>query len=617
MKGMSLVVLVVIVAAGAAASPPGDGVSAVSALELAGRSPSPFVRVSPLGTSRIELTPTGGEADVFEFTLSVSTHGGTLATIQRVRASDVLATDVGRIVAVEAPDTHVLPATIRILDLHGNELASRTVPALSNPTVSPDGSRIGYRSFGATRVLDLVTLEETASSEPWLPDLERGPAAAALRATTSPATRDDVRGIPWPFAPDAQHAIGNTYGEYQNYGGSPYLHPGIDVFGTPGQAVYAVRRGVVKAILTTSGYWHWRVAVGDTATAGTCKGYLYAHLQQSTIAVSVGQTVLQGQYLGSIVEWPNNDFHHCHFARIEDSGTQWDGSWLATENPHLHIANQSEDEPPAFEPARGTDLLAFAANQTSTYQSPGALHGKVDIIAHVGDTIESPWVCSVQEIRYTIYPLGYPAFPLVNGKLSVNFDMADDTYTGGPIDPFLVGLLYKQDATCQTQGDYDYREFYHIITNSNGDEVYDNSDLVEAWDTTLAPDADYVIRVVAKDAAGNATADSMAVHTANGNPASVPSTVGEVVFERTSQNPTSGGASLMLSLPSPEFVTLSVVDVSGRVVRKLHDGLLPAGLTTLLWDGRGAGGRAVASGVYFVRLETASEARTEKLAIVR
>jgi hypothetical protein len=388
--------------------------------------------------------------------------------------------------------------------------------------------------------------------------------------------------------------------------------------GTIGQPAYAVRHGVVKAILTTAGFWHWRVAVGDTATSGTCKGYLYAHLQQSTIAVSVGQTVVQGQYLGNLVEWPNDGFHHCHFARIEDSGTQWDGSWLATGNPHVDITNQSDDEPPIFEPALGSDLLAFTTNQTSTYQSASALHGKVDIIAHVGDTIESPWVCSVQEIRYTIYPVGYPQFPVVDRKLSVNFDMALDTYTGGPIDPFLVGLLYKSDATCRTQGDYDYREFYHIITNSDGDEVYENGDLAEAWDTALLPDADFMIRVVAKDAAGNATADSMVVRTANGGPTSIPSETGDVVvLERSVPNPARDAVSVGFSLPVPADATISIVDVAGRLVRELHAGRLSAGAQTVGWDARDAGGRQVASGIYFVRLETAGEARIEKLVILR
>jgi hypothetical protein len=36
--------------------------------------------------------------------------------------------------------------------------------------------------------------------------------------------------IPWPFEPaDSAQPLGNSYGEYQYYGGTPYLHPGIDI----------------------------------------------------------------------------------------------------------------------------------------------------------------------------------------------------------------------------------------------------------------------------------------------------------------------------------------------------------------------------------------------------
>jgi len=321
--------------------------------------------------------------------------------------------------------------------------------------------------------------------------------------------------IPWPLTPNAQHPIGNTYAEYQNYGGSPYMHPGVDIFGADMQPVYSVSDGVVKAVLTTSGQYHWRVAIGDSGGAATTEGYLYAHLDQPTITVKVGDVVKQGQHLGDLVPWPVSGFTHTHFARIEHSGTQWNGSWLCTENPHLRLQNQSELQAPVFEPAVGADTFAFCVNQTSNYLDPAKLKGKVDIIAHVGDKIGTNWVCSVQELRYTIYPVGSPGAPVIDDKLAVFFNMDLDTYSGGPIDPFLVDLLYKEDSTCDTDGDYGSREFFHILTNSNGDQVYDASDMTEAWDTALLPDGDYVIEVTATDVAGNSTTASMVVTTDN------------------------------------------------------------------------------------------------------
>lgn len=320
--------------------------------------------------------------------------------------------------------------------------------------------------------------------------------------------------VPWPLAPNSQHPIGNSYGEYQNYGSSPYLHPGIDVLGNPNQQVFAVADGVVKAVLTTSGQYHWRVAIGGPGS-GTTSGHLYAHLSQSSITVNVGDTVVKGQLLGELVPWPTSNFTHCHFNSLEDSGNQWFGDWLVPNNVHEDLENVNETSVPVFENARGNDLFAFCRNDTSSYLNPSALVGKVDIIAHVGDKINSTWTCSVQTLRYSIYPAGNPGAPIVDNKLSVKFDMALDTYGSGTIDSFLVDLLYKEDSTCNTDGDYNSREFFHILTNSNGDRIYDAADEIEAWDTTAVPNGSYVVEAVAFDVAGNRATASMTVTVSN------------------------------------------------------------------------------------------------------
>jgi hypothetical protein len=60
-------------------------------------------------------------------------------------------------------------------------------------------------------------------------------------------------------------------------------------------------------------------------------------------------------------------------------------------------------------------------------------------------------------------------------------------------------------------------------------------------------------------------------------------------------------------------VSLAVFDVRGRRVADLVAGFRPAGRHTALWNGRDAAGEAVASGVYFVRMETAAGSETRKL----
>lgn len=330
------------------------------------------------------------------------------------------------------------------------------------------------------------------------------------------STRDDA--IPWPFIPNEQHTVGNSYGAYQGFDPNyPYMHPGIDILVPFGEPVYAVRSGVVKAVLTTAADLHWRVAVGDEETSALSPGYLYAHLVESSITVSVGDHVETGQHLGNIVEWVT-DFHHLHFARIESSGTTWSGGWRNTLNPHLLLENRTESDPPVFLDSRPGALLAFCDNDSSSYQDPYGLHGAVDIIACVYDRVLTPYESAVQELWYSIYPAGDPGQPVVDNMLAVRFKMELDTYQSGSYSSFLVDLLYKQDSVCGTWFDYDYRVFYHIITNSNGDDIYDENDVEPSWDTSSLPDGDYVIEVTAFDANFNASMASMTVTTINGNP---------------------------------------------------------------------------------------------------
>jgi choice-of-anchor B domain-containing protein len=61
-----------------------------------------------------------------------------------------------------------------------------------------------------------------------------------------------------------------------------------------------------------------------------------------------------------------------------------------------------------------------------------------------------------------------------------------------------------------------------------------------------------------------------------------------------------------------EGLRLAVYDVSGRLVRLLADGALPAAGPTIRWDGRNSAGVPVASGVYTLRLDGPGEVRASR-----
>lgn len=70
-----------------------------------------------------------------------------------------------------------------------------------------------------------------------------------------------------------------------------------------------------------------------------------------------------------------------------------------------------------------------------------------------------------------------------------------------------------------------------------------------------------------------------------------------------------------MSAPGP--VRVSIFDVQGRRVAMLVDRWQPTGRQTIGWDGRGASGVAVPSGVYFARVDASGVVRSAKLVIAK
>jgi Ca-activated chloride channel homolog len=82
-------------------------------------------------------------------------------------------------------------------------------------------------------------------------------------------------------------------------------------------------------------------------------------------------------------------------------------------------------------------------------------------------------------------------------------------------------------------------------------------------------------------------------------------------------NPFNGGTSINFSLPVSTHARLSVHDLAGQRVANLVLEHMPAGTHQARWNGRGADGNAVASGVYFYRLDTDRQVVTRKLMLVK
>ena len=98
------------------------------------------------------------------------------------------------------------------------------------------------------------------------------------------------------------------------------------------------------------------------------------------------------------------------------------------------------------------------------------------------------------------------------------------------------------------------------------------------------------------------------------DPAARRNTLGLVVIRSRMDSPDVGFG---LELPARTTVKLAVFDIAGRRRTTLLDRELPAGLTSLVWNGQDESGGRVASGVYFVRLSCENGTRVSKLIMLR
>jgi len=399
--------------------------------------------------------------------------------------------------------------------------------------------------------------------------------------------------------------VGNSYDEIQDYssGASIYPHPGVDLLGVYLQDVFSVKSGFVKAILTTSAEFHWRIAIGNENIPDSSTGYLYAHVEEASIPYIVGDSVSEGDVIGYLVDFPVTGFVHCHFARIYDEGLTWSGGWWTYDNPLSYMVNHFDSMPPVFERTISNDAFAFR-DSSDTYLSPDSLFGKVKIISKVYDQINSTWHVDVNKLRYSLSPLSSPQTMLLD-TFAYEFNFFNDFYNAGPYIQQLLRTIYSFDQTCYSIGNYTDRNFYHIITNSDGNDTIDDVDSLQMFDTRLFADGDYIFRVTAFDPSENSTTDSMVIRIKNlSNSVSY--------FEESSDieitpNPFNNFITLKYKNENQLLRNLSIKNISGQQVF-LQSQVLHSDNRTLVLDLRN-----LPSGLYFISFEINGKVITKKV----
>lgn len=92
---------------------------------------------------------------------------------------------------------------------------------------------------------------------------------------------------------------------------------------------------------------------------------------------------------------------------------------------------------------------------------------------------------------------------------------------------------------------------------------------------------------------------------------------GEFSLSQNYPNPFNSNTRIGVYLPKGESVELVVYNILGQEVRLLHEGYLPAGNQSFIWDGRLGNGTSAPTGIYFYRFEAAGFSDVKKMLFLK
>jgi len=403
----------------------------------------------------------------------------------------------------------------------------------------------------------------------------------------------------------------NGYAQVQEWA-HVYLHPGVDLFSPAGTEVCAVADGVVRAILTTGDDQYWRIAIERFDVQG--EGYLYAHLNPASFVFEIGDTVSAGDLIGTL--YPAWGFSpHCHFVRITPNEPgQWNGVWWTVDNPLVDIINMTDSYPPVFENSIDNDLFAFRT-PAGEYLDPLDLQGEIDIISKVVDyaydvSFDSRIV--PYDLKFQLYS-GQNPDSVVYEQYSFALDFPLDTYFDLYYYELVLNTIYSRDAVCFSTNNNSNRDFYFVLTNSDGDSTITESDSSEVFDSHLLPNGYYLLEVTARDCGVNESTASMVIYIDNIVPVTPDPERGETTeMISVFPNPANPRTVISYELQVASFTRLTVFDVQGRKVATLVEGYRSAGIQRISFDGSD-----LASGLYIYHIRAGDFEASDKVLLLK
>lgn len=411
-------------------------------------------------------------------------------------------------------------------------------------------------------------------------------------------TRNGLKELPWPFEPfDSPHKQWNGYLQLaasRDGTSGTYCHQGLDMDVPSYAKCYSIDSGYVKCKLTimNPGDLYWRVAVSEVQTPDTSDGWLYAHLEKTTIGVDVGDVVLPGDYIGEIIPWNGLAGGHIHFARIRDHGSSWkysDDQWWNVHSPLEQLRPLNDNSAPTIMDCFADSKFGIMTNDGdgwTQYIKPTEVSGQVDILVRVQEEAwQSPWLQPAYGIKYWMKNLDKDKIELdttdgIKRKNSVIAQYSGELYNN------LASAMYHITTQFKAKGWFTpNRDYVHIITNVTDTLVLSQNDIYamedKALNTALFADGNYRLYVEVYDAAYNSTLDSMDMVFNNGVAVQKSNKSNSFSIQSSVK---SGKITLSISSPSVEQGVVRLLTLSGREISKQTVQASMAGTTSVLFN---------------------------------
>lgn len=204
-------------------------------------------------------------------------------------------------------------------------------PAIVLADAAPSSHRTGAEqslSIGGA-IVDATVVRDgfgvTPKPTPTPTAAARSDAARALVGTRlSGATAGSIR---WPYPVPTR--INDGFGPRADpCSGCSAFHDGLDIMGGAGTPIQAIADGVVVTSRSDGGGYGSYVEIRHTVDGRTITS-LYAHMQDGSMGVAVGETVAVGQFVGITGATGQATTAHLHLELFYEDGERIDpAAWL-------------------------------------------------------------------------------------------------------------------------------------------------------------------------------------------------------------------------------------------------------------------------------------------------